>query len=310
MAIVKLISDLDGVWTNRETEAAYVWDYIVKNISGLTGFSADEVNKLMNDCRNDMDRSPYDYGWFNNGAIAAYYREDPFGDNNAIFDYINRAATTKTYSNFKLQLHTIKDSILTKAKMTLAEFSNHCFTKSTSQFKLEGKLKPVEAAGKIVKELNSKGVEIVVASNSSTEKIEHLFTKAGQAVTNEKSIVRGRLFARGGAQKFVIDKSYTDLPEYLETTGRYKLSLRRNNYHKILLEEKPDYVIGGVLSLDLAVPLYLRLNDKQFSGLKLILKVYKHTPSWVKEFLGKEEFKGFVYMIDSINGLSGILVGN
>lgn len=39
-----------------------------------------------------MDKETYKYGWFNNGGMAAYYQEDPFGDNNAIFDYINKSA--------------------------------------------------------------------------------------------------------------------------------------------------------------------------------------------------------------------------
>ncbi len=307
MAIVKLISDFDGVWTNQEIEAEYVWNYIVKSLADLTGDSTDVIQTMLADCKKEMDRTPYEYGWFNGGVISAYYGEDPFGDNNAIFDYIDRAASAKSFSNFKQHLHRVKDAIINKAKKTLAEFSNDCFMKSSSQFKLEGKLKPVETTGEIVKELNSKGVEIIVASNSKTEKIEHLFTKAGLTVTNQRSIKRGRLFARGDAKKFVIESSYTALPEYFEISGRYKAALRRSNYHKILLEEKPDYVIGDVFSLDLALPLYLRLNDKQFSKLKVIQKVHPHTPKWVKDFLMKDEFKGIAFMVDSIDELPGLL---
>jgi phosphoglycolate phosphatase-like HAD superfamily hydrolase len=307
MAIVKLISDFDGVWTNQEIEAEYVWNYIVKSLSDLTGDSADAIESLLAESKKDMNRAPWDYGWFNGGVISAYYQEDPFGDNNAIFDYINRSASTKTFSNFKQNLHKVKEAIINKAKRTLAEYSNDCFIKSSSQFKLEGKLKPVDSAGRIVKELNSNGVEIIVASNSKTEKIEHLFTKAGHTVTNERSIKRGRLYARGDAKKFVIDGAYTALPEFFEITNRYKVSLRRSNYHKILIEEKPDYVIGDVFSLDLALPLYLRLNDKQFHNLKVIQKVHPHTPKWVKDFLGKDEFKGIAFMVDSIDELPGLL---
>jgi hypothetical protein len=307
MAIVKLLSDFDGVWTNQDIEADYVWKYIINCLSNLTGETPDVMDKLLADCKKEMDRAPYDYGWFNGGVISAYYQEDPFGDNNAIFDYINRAATTKTFSNYKQQLHNIKDCILNKNKVTLAEFSNECFMKSTTQFKLEGKLKPVESTAKVVKELNEKGVEIVVASNSKTEKIEHLFTKAGLTVSNDRSIKRGRLYARGDARKFIIDPAYTVLPEYLEISGKYKISLRRSNYHKILTEEKPDYVIGDVFSLDLALPLYLRMNDKYFHKLKVIQKVHRHTPQWVKDFLSRDEFKGIAFMVDTIDELPALL---
>lgn len=308
MAIVKLISDFDGVWTNQETEADYVWNYIITAVASLTGDTPKTVNDLLTESKKEMDSTPYDYGWFNNGKISAYYQEDPFGDNNAIFDYINRAASKRSYSHFKQELARLKDSIEKKGKMSLAEFSNDCFIRSTTQFKLEGKLKPVESAGTIIKKLNAAGVEIVVASNSKTEKIEHLFRKAGQTVTNERSIVRGRLHAIGDAQKFVIDNSFTELPEFYDITKRFRVNLHRKNYFKILLSEKPDYVIGDVFSLDLALPLYLRMNDSRFGNLKVIQRVHKHTPGWVREHLVKEEFKGIAFMVDSINELPGILL--
>ncbi|MEO8512165.1 MAG: hypothetical protein ABI543_01265 [Ignavibacteria bacterium] len=308
MAIVKLISDFDGVWTNQETEADYVWNYIITNIASLTGDTPKHINSLLTECRKEMDSAPYDYGWFNNGKISAYYQEDPFGDNNAIFDYINRAASKRSYSHFKQELAKIKDAVENKTNSSLAEFSNKCFMESTKQFKLEGKLKPVDITGDIIKKLNSSGVEIVVASNSKTEKIEHLFRKTGQNVTNNKSIIRGRLHAIGDAQKFVIDSSFTELPEFYEVTRRFKISLRRKNYFNILLKEMPDYVIGDVFSLDLALPLYLIMNDSRFKDLKIIQKLHKHTPSWVREHLGKEEFKGIAFMIDSIDKLPEILL--
>ena len=59
MAIVKLISDFDGVWTNQDTEASYVWNYTVKRISVLTGDTQETINDLLIGCKKDMDRSPY-----------------------------------------------------------------------------------------------------------------------------------------------------------------------------------------------------------------------------------------------------------
>ncbi len=306
MAILKLLSDFDGVWTNQETEAEYVYDFITQKISELSGDSPDTIKNLFQQCRKDMDSSAYEYGWFCNGSIAAYYQEDPFGDHNAILDYINRSASKKSYSNFKQHLAKIKDVILHKAHKTLAEFSNECFMKATTQFKLEGKLKPVETAETVVKELNSLGVQIVVVSNSKTEKIEHLFFKASLKATTDNS-KRGKLHARGDAKKFIIDNNYTAVPEYLEITDKYKVSLRRSHYHKILIEEKPDYVLGDVFSLDLALPLYLRLHDKNFPKLKVIQKVQKHTPGWVKDYLSKDEFKGIAFMAEDIREVPGIV---
>jgi hypothetical protein len=115
------------------------------------------------------------------------------------------------------------------------------------------------------------------------------------------------LHAIGDAGKFIIDNSYTELPEFYEITKRFKVNLRRKNYHKILLQEKPDYVIGDVFSLDLALPLYLRMHDKRLKNLKVIQKVQNHTPDWVKEFLRKDEFKGIAFMVDSIDELPELM---
>lgn len=304
MAITKLISDFDGVWTNQETEADYVWKYIVNRLSELSGFKPAEVDSLLNECKRDMDKSPQYYGWRWDSEISCYYREDPFGDNNAIFEYIEKKTKTSSFSKIVQNLALIKESILKKTENnSLADFSNECFIKSTTQFKLEGKLKPVPAAGAIVKELNKKGVEIIIASNSKTEKIEHLFRKAGQTVTNEKSIVRGRLHARGNAQKFVIDNSFASVPEKLNINKKIRVCLRRKNYYNILLEEKPDFVVGDVFSLDIALPLYLRLNDRQFGKMKVIQKVQQHTPEWVTDFLGSKDLTGIAFMIKSIDEL-------
>jgi len=70
---LKLISDFDGIWTNQNIEAEYVWDHIVNTTSGLTGFGHKKVLKILEDCKLEMSKNPHLYGWFNTGGIAAYY---------------------------------------------------------------------------------------------------------------------------------------------------------------------------------------------------------------------------------------------
>ncbi len=306
MAKIKLISDFDGIWTNQDIEAEYVRDYIVNTLSELTGFDSQKTISILNECRKEMNKKPYRFGWFNNDKIAVYFNEDPFGDNNAIFDFINRLSTDDT--DFKKMLTVLKESVL-KKYTSLADFSQECFMKSTKKFKDECKLNPVISTKKIVDELNSLDTEIIVASNSSTEKIKYLFSKADVSVTDELSAARGSVHARGGAGKFVIDNSFSVIPEYLEINSVYKVALRRSSYHKILSDEKPDYVIGDVFSLDLALPLYLRMNDKSYSDLKVIQRVQKYTPDWVIEYLKKKEFEGIAFTVNSIDEVPELISG-
>lgn len=297
---IKLVSDFDGIWTNQNIEAEYVWNYILDSVAELSGMEKSGVNNLLSECKKDMNKEPYKYGWFYNGMIAAYFSEDPFGDNNAIFDYINKTASDNSDNEFYRNQLMVKDSILKKYS-SLADFSQACFMNSTKKFKDGGKLNPIDTTKKIVDDLNSAGVEVIVASNSRTEKIKYLFSKAGIEVTDDNSPERNGVHARGDARKFVIDTDYTELPEFLKVTDKFLVPLRRSSYHKILSEEKPDFVIGDVFSLDIALPLYLRIHDKSFSNLKVIQRVQPYTPYWVKDYLDKDEFRGIAFMVNSVD---------
>lgn len=293
---MKLVSDFDGIWTNQANEAVYVWEYIVNYLCELSGKDKSFIDETLRLCKEEMNKEPHLYGWYNGGKIAAYYHEDPFGDNNAIFDFVNKTGITDV-TDFTKKVKIIRDAILTKYK-SLAEFSQDCFYLSTSKFKEEGKLNAVNETASIVDKLISSGTEIIIVSNSKTTKIEYVFDKAGiKAGNSEDSIVK----VRGDAMKFAVDNTFTELPEDLKINDDVSVPLRRPSYYKILSEEKPDFVIGDVFSLDLALPLYLRMNDKSFSNLKVIQRVQTYTPDWVKEYLSKNEFKGIAYMVDSVN---------
>ncbi len=304
---MKLVSDLDGVWTDQDKEARFVGQYIVKKLSEMTNFTADELKELIEGCRKEMDKTPYEYGWFYNGHISAYYHEDPFGDNNAIFNYIHRAGNRNSFSVFRQNLNDIKKAVIEKGFESVEKFSNSCFAEATKIFKESGKLAPHPNGKLALDKVLKKGVQVVVVSNSSTQKIEHLFHKMGKQPTNERSFKPGPVHARGNAMKFVINPDFNLTPDILKTEKHYDVNLRRQSYFEVLLDEAPDYVLGDVFSLDISLPLYLRLNDERFSKLKLIQIVHKYTPDWVKDFLSKKKFKEIVFMIDDISKLPDVI---
>ena len=299
---MKLVSDFDGIWTNQANEAKYVWQFIVSYLCELSGKDKTFISETLWLCRDEMDKEPQKYGWFYGGKIAAFYHEDPFGDNNAIFDYINKTGISDE-TVFTKKVRIIRDAVLTKYK-TLADFSQDCFYLSTTKFKEEGKLNAVDETASIVEKINSSGTDIVIVSNSKTTKIEYVFDKAGiRAGTGEDSKVK----VRGDALKFGVDNSFTELPEDLKINENVSVPLRRPSYFKILTEEKPDFVIGDVFSLDIALPLHLRMNDKNFSNLKVIQRIQSYTPDWVKEFLSGDEFKGIAFMVNGVDEVPEVL---
>jgi phosphoglycolate phosphatase-like HAD superfamily hydrolase len=308
--MIKLLTDFDGIWTNQEEEAEYVWNYIVKKLAEISGFGHEEISNFLDQVKREMNKTPWLYGWMNNGKTACYYGEDPFGDNNAIFDFIGRRNGNTVDDSLSNRINIIAKSILKAGYPSLDKFSNDCFFESTGQFKAEGKLNACKEAKEVVEKILPQNIEVVIASNSKTDKIEYLFSKIGLTPTNESSPVRGRLHTRGNSMKFVIDNEYVSLPEYYTINSSYKVPLRRKHYHEVLIDEKPDYVLGDVFSLDVALPLYLRLNDTGFKNLKVIQKVQPHTPAWVKDFLSMKEFEGIAFMAESISDVYPVLFKN
>lgn len=309
MTKLKLVSDFDGIWTNQNIEAEYVWNYILNSVSELSGNSLEATKKFFEQCKSEMNKSPEKYGWTVAGEIAVFYKEDPYGDNNAIFGFIDNTDLELLTDDFINEVKKMRSSILSKYK-TLADFSQECFTLSTGRFKSEGSLNPIKSTPDVVKKINSLDTDIVVVSNSTTDKIKYLFSKADIKVSGDLLGQRERVHARGDAKKFMIYNSETGLPKYLSISDKINVPLRRSSYYNILIEEKTDYVIGDVFSLDIALPLYLRMNDKSFANLKVIQRVQPYTPGWVKDYLSREEFKGIAFMVNSVDEVPEVISQN
>jgi hypothetical protein len=304
MGKIKLVSDFDGIWTDQDKEAVYVKDFIISRLSEILETSKENAEKIFRSVKEEMNKEPHQHGWKNNNNIACYYQEDPFGDNNAIFEFIDRKFGELKFGN---DMQEFRRKILDTGFETLEKFSNDCFFASTGKFKEEGMLSYAEKAKETADKLFDMGVDIIVASNSKTTKIEYLFDKMGIKPGREVSNGRGIFRARGNSMKFVLENDFTRLPEYFEINKNYKVPLRRQYYFCVLLDEMPDYVIGDVFSLDIALPLWLRMNDERFSNLKVIQKVQPHTPEWVQEFLGRKEFEGITFMVKDISEVPEIM---
>lgn len=307
MAIKKIISSFDGVWYNPENEAKYIWNYIINKTAVISNNKPELIDSLLQKCQTEMDKSPYEYGFFNNNYLSIYYKENLFFDIFAVFDYINKNASTNSYSKFKQELAFIKNAIEKKTLMNLFDYCKDCFNTAAKNFKIEGKVKPNTSAGKIFNYLTSTGTEILLLSDNDTEKIEHIITKTGLKISNEKSIIKTRLHSIGNINRPEIDNNYTKIPEIIKINIRYNVYLRRPKYYRLLIKEKPDYVIGDNFSLDISIPLFLILNETNFQNLKVILKKQSYTPEWVLEFLSKNELKKNVYIIDTIDQIPSLL---
>ncbi|MDZ4710814.1 MAG: hypothetical protein SGI89_00650 [bacterium] len=303
---MKLISDFDGIWTEQGDEAGFVWNYIIDAVTVLSGYQRKSTELFLQQCKLEMNKNPEKHGWFIGDDAACFYTEDPYGDNNAVFNYISKVNTDKLSADFAEQLIVIRESIIKKYK-SLSDFSQECFTLATGYYKSLGRLEPVSNAEAIVREINSLGIDIVVVSNSTTDKIKYLFSRASVEVSSDPLAQRKKVHARGDAKKYMVYNSDSTLEKGYKINHKIEVPLRRSNYHQILIEEKPDFVIGDVFSLDIALPLHLRMNDKKFSKLKVIQRVQTYTPDWVKDHLSKAEFKDIAFMVNNVTELPEVL---
>jgi hypothetical protein len=154
------------------------------------------------------------------------------------------------------------------------------------------------------KRLLGRGVEIVVVSNSGTDKLAAWFDHAGvpQRVYPERA--KGALCLRGSARKFVLDGPERE-PLMLGTT---KVDIARPHYDAILRDERPDAVVGDVFSLDLALPLALRRRDPAFQALRLLWLIHDYTPAWLRREVERHAPEveaiegGFAAMADRLPG--------
>jgi hypothetical protein len=145
-----------------------------------------------------------------------------------------------------------------------------------------GKRQPIEPeAVETIRRLIARGVEVVVVSNSGTERICQMLSGVGLKPVPHEAGVTSSLRVRGGARKFWLGDQSDCL-----VAGPYAVEVDRPLYRQILEEEKPDIVVGDVFSLDLALPVALASQRQAgLAELRAILRRRPYTPKWSQEFL-------------------------
>src|SRR5437762_2748669 len=118
------------------------------------------------------------------------------------------------------------------------------------------------------------GVEVVVVSNSGTDKLRRWFAHARVPASLHPERVAGALRLRGAARKFVLAPG---APVPL-VVGSLRVDVARPDYARVLAEEAPDAVVGDVFSLDLALPLAIKRRDPAWRGVRLFWLVHPYTP--------------------------------
>jgi hypothetical protein len=262
---VRIITDFDGVITAQDAEADAVGERLLERATEALGGDAVRAHAIVAGLRAEVRANPAAHGWFVGDAIGCYADEDPYAFHNAVARAIYTIPGGAELAGRFREL-----GFATEVDLAIA-----CFEEGTRRYRATHPPHVLEEALGAIQTFFAAGAEVVIVSNSSTERI--------QALLEPSKILRwgtGKIRVRGDARKFqpTGDRPRA-LPEHEDFGGR-RVLLRRGWYYDILNDERPDVVIGDVLSLDIALPAALRAHVADFDEMDVVLKRHPRTPRW------------------------------
>lgn len=262
-APLKLLSDFDGVWTNQGPEAVALLDYTIARLAELASVDVQQARADAERFTASMRARPHEHGWAPDGRISAFFDEDPLVGSSALCRYLDTEADAAAY----------REAVLAGGFDSLAKFSEVCFVEATAMMRKEHPPCIIDDAAEVLRAFEDAGVEVVVISNSSADKIAHWFDQAG-IDAGEGTGHRVRL--RGSAAKWMLG----DTDACIEVEGR-SIRVDRPRYRAAIEAENPDMIIGDVFSLDLALPHTMRVSGDAAAPERLALRAHDHTPDWI-----------------------------
>lgn len=218
-------------------------------------------------------KSPTRYGWQSAGRLSAFADEDPFICHSALLNYIeaNRERDPMAMR--------ILENVSRQGFESLESLGGASHADAVADVVRARGPGVLPAAAAVGHELLSSGVEIVIVSNSTPEKVLHWFRHAGLPCTEHPGQDPGSLRIRGSAKKFVLGARRRG-PLRL---GPFEVEVDRPSYEGILLDERPDAIVGDAFSLDIALPLALKRTVPGWEGVRLFWLQHPYTPNWLKQ---------------------------
>lgn len=269
---MKLVTDFDGVWTLPDDEAAAQGAWMDRTLAEWAGDSGrDAVASWIAAARRAAASEPARYGWAPGGRISAYGDEDPFAFHSGFLHYL---ALQKGRDP-------LADAVIRAIEahgFDVESFGGHAHrqgVEEVARVRGPGILRDAAESGL---RMLAGGMDVVVVSNSGTDKLARWFQHAGVPAVVHPERRAGALRLRGAAMKFVLD------PERRAplALGALSFETARPSYETVLREEQPDAVVGDVFSLDLALPLALRRAEPVFRAMRLFWLRRPYTPQWIE----------------------------
>ncbi len=272
---MKLLSDFDGVWTYPDAEGAAhgaALDAALLAAAGERDRGA--VRVWIAAARAAVRAEPTRWGWSVAGRVSAFADEDPFTEHGALLHYLDEQ---RARDPIAAQL---ADAI-EKSGTTLDAFGGAAHVRGVQAVEAQRGPGITVAAADAGHALLAAGVEVVVVSNSGTDKLQRWFAHARVPARIHPERAARALRLRGSARKFVLAPGAGEVL----ALGKLQFDVARPDYAQVLAEEAPDAVVGDVFSIDLALPLALKRRDPAWRHVRLFWLVHPYTPEYLRREL-------------------------
>ena len=258
-----IVFDFDGTLTDAEEEGRPFRGGYLDDIAVLCGVSRDEVEPVAVAAEAKVAANPQAHGWVFGGRIVAPATVDPYlrimPVARMVFDHFGRFMDSSDRDH-------LLDGILYK----------YNYPKTRTVFR--------EGAREVL--INTPVDTTYVVTNSHTVPVQEKITKLSGMGDDPEALMWLVPRVHGRAKKYVLDASFTDVPEEMRVPDLSRpILLRRRMYFEVLTEllktVGADWgeltVIGDIFELDLALPLHM--------GAQVGLVANEHTPAYEKAFL-------------------------
>lgn len=263
---MRILSDFDGVWTDQAAEAAGIQAWYVREAARIMGLEASDAQEEFGAFLEATLSAPDRHGWWPRGFLTAFVDEDELLATGAVSYWLDHHGEGEAAERWRT-------SIRCAGYETTEAFGNAHFEPAMRHHQAHGGHRLTDDANEVVETLRRRGDDLVIVSNSPTEKLESMFESAG--------IVDGVRFV-GDARKWWIDENEPSI----SVAGR-RIHVDRPRYRAILERERPDLVLGDVVSLDLALPAFMRSTGELPKNLQLWLREHPRASTWAKELVGE-----------------------
>jgi hypothetical protein len=264
---LRILTDFDGVLTTQDAEAAAVGARLLERVAEALSGDRIRALALVEGLRGEIRADPAAHGWFDGGEISCFADEDP---------YVFHVATA--FALWRKGPAEVRERLRAAGIDSAEALAARSFDEGTAAWRAKNPSHVRQDALGALQTFFSTGAEVVIVSNSSTERIRSLLEPTGLLRWGA-----GKLRIRGGARKFAVGGDRPKgVPASVDLCGR-KVALRRGPFYDILEDERPDVAIGDVFSLDLALPVALREGVADFEDMDVILARHASTPKWTLE---------------------------